>query len=94
MKMTTIKTDTYHIKDSFFVDIVSDDTTYQAWIYNEQYCIKQMMFGVSLFDNTYEEFLDLVITNIAEYITSYVDDVFDFEERGKFYAENNNLQSK
>lgn len=81
MHMTNIKTDTYHLRDTYFVDIVTDDCTYCAYLLNDLYCTKTLMFGVELERNTYEEFLELVEKNAEEYIEGYKLDVENLEEQ-------------
>lgn len=91
----TITTQTYSTKYNFLVDIVTKSLKYQyeAWIYHVEHGVKDLMFGVSTEQQTYEEFLEIVFNNLDEYITNYVDEHFNFMERSEFYAENNILES-
>lgn len=88
----TITTQTYSTKKGFLVDIVTKSLKYEyeAWIYHEEYGIKDLMFGVPTEQQTYEEFLEIVFNNIDEYINYYVDYHYTFEERKKFYDNNIN----
>lgn len=91
----TITTQTYSTKYHFLVDIVKKSNVfiYEAWIYHDQYGVKDLMFGIPTEQQTYEEFLEIVFNNIDEYIDSYVDNHFTYDERRKFYAENHILES-
>lgn len=91
----TITTQTYSTKYDFLIDIVTktNEYYYEAWIYHNQYGIKDLMFGIPTENQTYEEFLEIVFNNLDEYITDYVDEHFTFIEREEFYAKNNILES-
>lgn len=70
-----IETKTYRTDfKGFYVDIVDDDTL-EAWLYHENYGIKELMFGED--GTSILDFKDLVEINLPSYIESYKDKYFD-----------------
>ena len=74
MKKSTIKTVTYEMPDDFMLDIVTNDECYEVWIYNKEYCIKSMAFGMKKSDVTMEEFIEIVMANYQEDKEFYEDE--------------------
>lgn len=91
----TITTNTYQTKNNFFIDIVTKplESYYEAWIYNDKYGIKELMFAVPAKQQSYEQFLEIVENNIDDSISVYVYDHFNYDDRKEFYAKNNILES-
>ena len=81
MKKANAITRTYDYDGTYMVDVVTTDDYYEAWLYNILYGIKTSMFGVPKSQQSYREFLDIVVSNIDEYIALYVEDVEDYEGR-------------
>lgn len=77
MRMTGIKTDTYTIDDKWMVDIQTTETEYMAYIWHEDYGVKNLMFGGLIEQNYYEEFLEIVEANFDDYKAIYIEEVFD-----------------
>ena len=77
MRMTGIKTDTYRIEGHWMVDIQTTETEYEAYLWNEKYGEKHLMFGMPIAQQYYEEFLDIVEANFDEYKEDYIEEVFD-----------------
>ena len=75
MKKTNYYTETYTIGDSYMVDIVNNEETYEAWFYHKSYGIKSLMFGLSIDDITHEMFVKVVTANIRSYIKLYKEEV-------------------
>ena len=71
MKLEKVKNkiDTYSAGNGFMVDIVTfaDDRFSEAWLYHEDICIKEMMFGLNKVDMT----TGIVLSNLPEYIQGY-----------------------
>ena len=67
-------TQTYAVGDGFFVDIIVDaiHEVYEAWLYNEAYGVKELMFGSDFEQETYKEFLDSVEANVDDYKETYM----------------------
>lgn len=68
-------TTTYNYDGKYLVDIIvkKDEQCYEAWLYNKDYGVKDLMFGVPMDENTKSEreFLTLVLNNIQDYIDGY-----------------------
>ena len=70
-KSNAFLTVTYEVKDNYFLDLVTKEDSYEAWIYNSQYGIKTMIYGVPRYQNTKEEFLEILEETIDEDINFY-----------------------
>lgn len=70
MKQTSITIVTYE-HGEFLVDIVTTSDTYEAWIYREEYGVKNLMFGVPKEQQTLDVFLEIVAANVEEYGANY-----------------------
>lgn len=72
---------TRYADGKFMIDIVDTTTMYEAWLRHESYGCSDLMFGVSKDDNssetTYEAFLNMVLSNLAEYEKLYAEEHFD-----------------
>ena len=68
-----VQIQTFAADDGFFVDIVIDNPKkmYDAWIYHEDYGIKEYMFGSAFEQNRYGEFFELVCANVEDYKETY-----------------------
>ena len=73
---------TYDVGGGYFIDIVENngpDETYEAWMYNEQYGVKSLMFGLHKSDVTMDEFIEIVEKNIRQhkriYANLYMDEM-------------------
>lgn len=67
-----ISTDTYQTSlDDFMVDVVEDGEAYGAFLYRLGYGVKIFMFGVDKADVTREEFLAMVVDNLASHANYY-----------------------
>ena len=75
MKMTGIKTGTYEIGEGFMVDIATLPETYEAWLYHKDYGVKDLVFGMPIEQQPYDEFV------------SIVDDALEYQDYIKFYVE-------
>lgn len=74
LKLENIKTETYRFMGHFCVDVVETNEAFEAYIYDDQYGIKRLMFGVQNTDGyTKERFLQFVANNAEDYIESYID---------------------
>lgn len=66
----------YLLPEGFFVELwknVNDDT-YEAWIGHEDIGIKELMFGMPIAQQSYDDFRSIVVANIE-------DDAEAFKER-------------
>ena len=67
-------TDTYHLRDDNYIDIVIDKefNKLESYIYNTNYGLKMYMFGQEYNSfSQYEEFRILVEENAEDYLESY-----------------------
>ena len=65
---------TYTIENGrgFLLDVVSTEDAFEAWLYHEQYGIKDMMFGLLKSKTpSLQEALDVIEPNLHEYISDY-----------------------
>jgi len=62
---------TYCFDRHYIVDIFKVDDTYEAWLYNREYGIKDLMFGMPVEQQSFDEFLEIVEANVPEYIELY-----------------------
>lgn len=73
-----VQTNTYRLKDGFMVDVVVNNTapvaTYSAYLYHEQYGVKELMYAMEATQVTYDFFLELVEANAPDYIGEYIND--------------------
>lgn len=60
----------------YCVDICEDAEERGAWLYNASYGIKSFMFGEEVKNNR-DEFLDVVFSNLPDYIGSYEEEYED-----------------
>lgn len=56
----------------FYVDVMQNGETLEAWIYNVECGIKQLMFGV---DCDYDTFESMIEAELNDYIISYREEV-------------------
>ena len=61
----------------YCVDICEDMAERGAWLYNASYGIKAFMFGTSVEQDSRDEFLDMVFSNLPDYIE---DDAEEYED--------------
>ena len=73
MKTANFTTVTYDIGGGFYVDIVSKNNLYEAWIYHEDYGQKELMFGCPKEQQSYSEFVEIVYGNIPWHRDAYAD---------------------
>ena len=79
MKKVNNKITTYEYEINIRVDIVETPDKFEAWIYDRNYGIKQLMWGEPKnnmrfnepYTQTFEKFKKLVSANIEDYIESY-----------------------
>lgn len=66
IKVTEIETATYQINDDMYVDIVINrvDGNYEAYTYKADEGVKELLFGMPMAQQSYEEFLAIVEANI------------------------------
>ena len=62
---------TYCFDSHYMVEIFKVDDTYEAWLYNREYGIKDLMFGMPVEQQSFDEFLEIVEANVPEYIELY-----------------------
>lgn len=70
MKKVNIKTTTYDIGDGFRVDITQEQQMTEAWIYHEDYGIKEYIFGRENYS----------LTEMKKSLTGYLDLEFSKEK--------------
>lgn len=75
VELINIKTRTYEYDSNFYVDIVENDTMYEAYIYDPIYTFKKFMFGVPKNQSNYEDFLDVVFNDVDNYTEYYFEDI-------------------
>lgn len=61
----------------YCVDICEDAEERSAWLYNSRYGVKSLMFGYLVNAQSREEFLDLVFSNLPDYIVDYAEEFED-----------------
>ena len=64
---------TYQISDDerWFIETVEADEIYDAYIYDINCGIKMYMFGINKKDMAYNDFLEIVESNIEDYYETY-----------------------
>ena len=55
----------------YCVDVCEDAEERSAWLYNSAYGVKSLMFGYMVCDMDRDDFLDLVFSNLPNYIEGY-----------------------
>ena len=67
--------------NDFIIEIVDSEAEFEAWIGNSQYGILSQMFAIPKKQTdrtiTYEEFHDIVVSNLAKYKTIYRQEYMD-----------------
>ena len=64
--------------NGLYVDIITvDHNTKEAYLFNEQYGVKSLMFGIA--DGTYGDFIEMIASNVDEYIDDYRQEYMDEE---------------
>ena len=76
-KMANVHTKTYSSDNKFLVDVVETENDYEAWIYRKGDGIKNLMFGCPKTQQSYSEFIELVMYNLDTYKHDYWLDAFD-----------------
>lgn len=77
MKKVLNTTTTYQYNDDYFIDVVQYQVGskfyYEAWLYNKNYGVKMLMFGLEspTIESYLWEFLDQVEENVLDYISDY-----------------------
>lgn len=61
----------------YCVDICEDAEERSAWLYNSRYGVKSLMFGYLVNDQSREDFLDTVFSNLPDYIEDYAEQYED-----------------
>ena len=61
----------------YCVDIFEDTEERSAWLYNAAYGIKSLMWGEKIEQTNRDDFLDLVFSNIPDYIKYYEEEYDD-----------------
>lgn len=61
----------------YCVDICEDAEERSAWLYNSAYGVKSLMFGCMVNAQSREAFLDMVFSNLPDYIESYAEEYED-----------------
>lgn len=69
----------YRYGKHYYVEIIERKECFEAYLWHEQYGIKNMMFGVSK-DTSIEKFIELVEANIEEYIIYYREEFVDHDD--------------
>ena len=64
----------------YCVDVCEDAAERSAWLYNSAYGVKSLMFGYMVCDMSRDEFIDLVFSNLPNYIEGYEDDMEMYNE--------------
>lgn len=93
-KQYTVKT--YTVKKDFRVDVITYKGMYEAWLYQKGYGVKTLMFGFPIIQHnidgtpytiSYDEFLQMVENNVADYIPDYLEnlDILESALNEKFY---------
>lgn len=57
----------------YCVDICEDAEERSAWLYNSAYGVKSFMLGEDVKQQSRESFLDLVFSNLTDYIKDYAE---------------------
>lgn len=77
----TIKTITYcldsDIYAGFMIDITDNGATYEIYLYHKNYGVKSLMYGLMCNDIEYDDLIDNVSRNVADYIPGYINDYID-----------------
>ena len=68
---------TYKYNDTYFIDIVTTSEVIEAWIYNKDYGVKSLMFGLPIYQQTYSEALEIIEANAEDYISFYIEEYED-----------------
>ena len=76
MKKTKVEIIKYEITNDFFVEVTENDKTVEFWLCAYDYGIKSLMFGLFKKDCKPEEYEEMILSNVKEYITSYIEDYF------------------
>lgn len=66
IRINDIKIDVYQVDDDRYIDIVTNnlERTYEAYIYNADEGTKELLFGMPIEQQSYDEFLAIVKANI------------------------------
>ena len=70
------KTETFQ-RGEYYIDIVTMDDIYEAWLYRPTYGIKSLIFGANRDDTSYNSFKNMIEANIEDYIEDYKEEVED-----------------
>lgn len=64
--------------NDFIIDVFKNvNGFHEAWIKHEDYGVSMLMFGIDANEFTYSDCLEIVESNIEEYIPTYVEQYMD-----------------
>lgn len=79
MTKTNFKTTTYHYKEKYYIDIVERETMIDVFLYNIDYGVKSLMFGLLKKDIANINIIELIENNLINesYISDYIEEYED-----------------
>lgn len=77
-KVKELKTTVYEY-GNFYIDITNDGELLEAYLYHKDYGVKNLMFGACLEQFSYDEFVEMVESNLEyePYICNYMKEFGD-----------------
>lgn len=77
-RMTRYDSETFcSIRNQYYIDVIETEETYEAWIMRKDYGIAQLMFGASVKDTSFGDFIDLIYWNFPACADAYDEIVED-----------------
>lgn len=65
-------------KNKFIIEIdITENDKFEFWIYNKNYGIKMLMFGINFYENHINEIIEILERNINIYINIYKEKYMD-----------------
>lgn len=83
MKKSEITVEVYEV-GKWIVYIEENEKTYEGYIRHKECGLSELMFGTMKDSTSKEDFLDLVIVNLTDYVNGYIEDyIIDVDMLGR-----------
>lgn len=65
-------------KNKFIIEIdTTENDKFEFWIFNKNYGIKMLMFGINIYENHINEIIEILERNINNYVNIYKEKYMD-----------------
>lgn len=77
-KVENVKIYRMEYKNKFIIEIdTTENDKFEFWIFNKNYGIKMLMFGINIYENHINEIIEILERNINNYVNIYKEKYMD-----------------